>query len=274
MDNRPIGVFDSGLGGLTAVRALDDILPGENVVYLGDTQRVPYGGRSVQTITRFALEDLECLLKYDVKAVVVACGTVSTVALDEVRAAAGDVPVYGVVEGAAAKAAAVTENGRIGIIGTAASVRSGAYERRIQAILPQAQVFSAACPLFVPLVEAGRVKPGDPVIETVAREYLEPIQKMDVDVLILGCTHYPHLTKIIGGIMGPEVALINVGEEAVRILADDLAANGTWNGTKMRGTHRYLVSDGCESFGSLASFFLQREIRGEVELVTLGSGGI
>lgn len=270
MDTRPIGVFDSGLGGLTAVRALDDILPAEDVVYLGDTQRVPYGSRSVQTITRFALEDLDCLLKYDVKAVVVACGTVSTVALDAVKKAAGDIPVFGVVDAAAQRAAALTKSGRIGVIGTAASIRSGAYEREIKALLPSAQVFSTACPLFVPLVEAGRVKAGDVVIETVAREYLEYIRSQNVDVLVLGCTHYPHLAEILQNIMGPDVALVSVGEEAVRALAADLDARGALNGKRMCGQRRYLVSDGCESFGELASFFLQRQVRGQVELVTLG----
>ncbi len=269
MDTRPIAVFDSGLGGLTAVRALDDILPAEDVIYLGDTQRVPYGGRSVETITSFALDDLNHLLKYDIKAVVIACGTVSTVALEAVKKAAGDIPVFGVVEGAAQRAVAATKTGRIGVIGTAASVRSGAYERRIKELLPTAQVFSTACPLFVPLVEAGRVKPGDVVIETVAREYLADIISHGVDTLVLGCTHYPHLTEILQGIMGEGVSLVNVGEEAVRALARHLENTGTLNPKRMCGQHRYLVTDGCESFGEMASFFLQRQVRGQVELVRL-----
>ena len=270
MDTRPIAVFDSGLGGLTAVRALDDILPAEDVIYLGDTQRMPYGGRSVETITRFALEDLDCLLQYDVKAVVVACGTVSTVALEAVKKAAGQIPVVGVVDAAAAKAAAVTRTGRIGVIGTAASIRSGAYERGIKSLLPTAQVFSTACPLFVPLVEAGRVSPEDVVIRTVAAEYLEHIRSQDVDVLVLGCTHYPHLAPVLQQIMGPQVQLVNVGEEAVRHLAADLEKAGALNGKRMCGTRRYLVTDGCDSFGELAAFFLQRPLRGPVEPVTLG----
>ena len=271
MDDRPIGVFDSGLGGLTAVRAMDILLPGESVVYLGDTQRVPYGGRSVSAITRFALDDLACLMKYDVKAVVVACGTVSTVALDAVRKAVGDIPVYGVVEGAAIKAANVTENKRIGVIGTVASVRSGAYERTIKEILPSAEVISVPCPLFVPLVEAGRIKPGDPVIETIAQEYLEPIRRKGVDTLVLGCTHYPHLSQVISGIMGRKTTLINVGEEAVRRLAGDLREKDLICSRISGGSHRYLVSDGSDSFSELASFFLQREICGEVETVSFGA---
>ena len=266
MDLRPIGVFDSGLGGLTAVRALDALLPGEDVVYLGDTQRVPYGGRSVDTITRFALDDLHCLMQYDVKAVVIACGTVSTVALGAVSGAASPIPVFGVVEGAAARAAALTKKGRVGMIGTQASVKSGAYDRAIRALRPDVQVFTAACPLFVPLVEAGRVKPGDVVVETVAREYLEPMLQADVDVLVLGCTHYPHLMPVIQKIMGPGVSLINVGEEAVRRLAADLKQRDAEHGPG-GGRHRYLVSDSTDSFSALASFFLQRPVAEEVELV-------
>ena len=268
MDVRPIGVFDSGLGGLTAVRAMDRLLPGEDVIYLGDTQRVPYGGRSVETITRFALDDLNCLLRYDVKAVVIACGTVSTVALEAVKAAAAPVPVYGVVEGAAETAARLTDSGRIGVLGTVASVRSGAYEKAIHSHLPGAEVLAVPCPLFVPLVEAGRVKKGDVVIETVAREYLQPMKDFGADTLVLGCTHYPHLMEVIQDIMGPNVRLINVSEEVVRRLKRDLLADGTGNGKSQGGRHHYLVSDGCDSFSDLASFFLQRPVAEEVELVS------
>ena len=175
MDNRPIGVFDSGLGGLTAVRELQRLLPGEDIIYFGDTARVPYGGRSRDTLVRYARQDVAFLRTFDLKAIVIACGTVSTTALD-VLTEENDIPIWGVVEPAAEAAARSTKNGLVGLIGTQATIRSGAYERRIAAEAPGVRVLSRACPLFVPLVENGRFRPGDVVAETVAAEYLEPFQ--------------------------------------------------------------------------------------------------
>ena len=255
MDNRAIGVFDSGLGGLTAVRRLREALPGEDVVYLGDTGRVPYGGRSRETIMQYAREDFAFLMGFDIKAIVVACGTVSTVALPEM---AGDytLPVVGVVEPAAKKAAELTKNGRIGLIATRASVSSGAYEREIARIAPDKQVFSQACPLFVPLVENGRVRPGDVVIETVAREYLAPLREKDIDTLILGCTHYPIIRDVIADIMGPGVALIDTGGEAAAELAAILRARDALSAGTREGTCRCFVTDSVEGFNESAGRFL------------------
>ena len=176
MDQRPIGVFDSGLGGLTAVRELCRLLPGEDVVYFGDTGRVPYGSRSRETIIKYARQDVAFLRTFDLKAILIACGTVSTTALD-VLSAENPIPVMGVVEPAARAAARLTRSGNIGLIGTQTSVRSGAYERAIQAENPAARVTGQPCPLFVPLVENGRFRPGDIVIETVAAEYLAPLKR-------------------------------------------------------------------------------------------------
>ena len=215
MDNRPIGVFDSGLGGLTAVRELQRLLPGEDIIYFGDTARVPYGGRSRDTLVRYARQDVAFLRTFDLKAIVIACGTVSTTALD-VLTEENDIPIWGVVEPAAEAAARSTKNGLVGLIGTQATIRSGAYERRIAAEAPGVRVLSRACPLFVPLVENGRFRPGDVVAETVAAEYLEPFQDAGVDTLVLGCTHYPLLTEVIGNCMGPGVTLVNVGEKCAR----------------------------------------------------------
>ena len=192
MDQRPIGVFDSGLGGLTAVRELCRLLPGEDVVYFGDTGRVPYGSRSRETIIKYARQDVAFLRTFDLKAILIACGTVSTTALD-VLSAENPIPVMGVVEPAARAAARLTRSGNIGLIGTQTSVRSGAYERAIQAENPAVRVIGQPCPLFVPLVENGRFRPGDIVIETVAAEYLAPLKAAGVDTLVLGCTHYPLL---------------------------------------------------------------------------------
>jgi glutamate racemase len=213
MDDRPIGVFDSGLGGLTAVRSLRQILPEENLIYFGDTARVPYGGRSRETLLKYARQDVRFLRSFDLKAILIACGTVSTTALPTL-AAENDLPIVGVVEPTCRRAVAVTRNRRVGMIATLASVRSGAYEAQLQKLDPAVQVIAKPCPLFVPLVENGRFAPGDVVIETVAREYLEPLRDTGIDTLILGCTHYPLLWDVIHGVMGPGVTLVSAGEES------------------------------------------------------------
>lgn len=268
MDGRPIGVFDSGLGGLTTVRELRRLLPGEDIVYFGDTGRVPYGGRSAETIVKYARQDVAFLRTFDLKAIVIACGTVSTTAL-ETLAAENPIPVLGVVAPAAAAAARATKNGRIGLIGTQASIRSGAYERLIQGENPAAQVLSQSCPLFVPLVENGRFRRGDVVIETVAAEYLAPLKAAGVDTLVLGCTHYPLLEEVIAACMGPGVALVSAGAEGARAAADFLRARGALSGRSDGGACRFFVSDRQEDFARLASIFLGRDVTEAVELTDI-----
>ena len=185
LDNRPIGVFDSGLGGLTAVRELSRLLPGEDIVYFGDTGRVPYGGRSRQTIIKYARQDVNFLSSFDLKIILVACGTVSATALDVVERESS-LPIVGVVRPASQRASALSKSGRIGLIGTQATIRTGAYERHITTHRPEVKMLSLPCPLFVPLVENGRFRPGDVVIETVAAEYLQPMKDAGVDTLVLG----------------------------------------------------------------------------------------
>lgn len=260
MDHRPIGVFDSGLGGLTAVRSLRKILPEEDLIYFGDTSRVPYGGRSRETILKYARQDIRFLRSFDLKAILIACGTVSTTSLPVLQAENG-LPVAGVVEPTCARAAAVTKNKRVGMIATQASVRAGAYKKRLAEIDPEIQVFPKACPLFVPLVENGRFRPGDVVIETVAREYLEPMEALGIDTLILGCTHYPLLTEVIAEIMGPSVELVSAGEESAFELKRMLKANGLRNQEAHQGDATYYVSDRVESFEETASWFLQEDLR-------------
>ena len=255
MDQRPIGVFDSGSGGLTAVREIRSILPFENIIYFGDTSRVPYGGRSAEILLRYARQDVHFLRSFDVKALLVACGTVSTNALP-VLAAENDIPVLGVVKPSCAAAAAATRNKRVGLIATAASVRSGAYERCLAALDGAIQVYVKACPLFVPLVENGRFRPGDPVIETVAREYLEPLRATGIDTLILGCTHYPLLAPLIRDYLGPGVALVSAGREAALAAADLLAERGLLSGREEGGSCRYCVTDAAGSFPQVAEVFL------------------
>lgn len=267
MDKRAIGVFDSGLGGLTALRELRRLLPGEELVYFGDTGRVPYGGRGKDTILRYARQDVAFLRTFDLKAVVIACGTVSANALTELRAE-NDLPIFGVVEPAARAAVAATRKGKVGLIATAASVRSGAYEKDIAALDPGVEVHSDACPLFVPLVENGRHRPGDPVVELVAREYLASMQEAGVDTLVLGCTHYPLLREVIGGIMGPGVTLIDTGAVCAAETARFLAGKGLLAEGKA-GSRRYFVSDSASDFAALAAPFLGGEVDGPVERVDI-----
>ena len=270
MDARPIGVFDSGLGGLTALRELARLMPEEDLVYFGDTSRVPYGGRSKETLVKYARQDAAFLRTFDPKAIVIACGTVSTTAIKTLQKES-DIPVFGVVVPAATAAAQLTKNGRVGLIGTKASIRSGAYERVLTApdLRPDAQVVARACPLLVPLVENGRFRPGDIVAETVAAEYLAPIKAAGVDTLILGCTHYPLMKAVIGAYMGPGVALVDVGEQCARWVRKQLELDGLRNGRPGAGRHRYYVSDSTEDFSALASVFLGEDVRGGVEQIDI-----
>lgn len=259
MDTRPIGVFDSGLGGLTAVRVLRRILPEEDLIYFGDTARVPYGSRSRETLLRYARQDLRFLRSFDLKAVLIACGTVSTTSLDVLQAE-NELPIVGVVEPTCRRCLAVTKNRRVGMIATLASVRSGAYEAALRRLDPAVEVFCQPCPLFVPLVENGRFRPGDVVIETVAREYLTPLLERGVDTLILGCTHYPLLEEVISAVCGPGVTLVSAGEESAFELKRLLTARGLRAPADRRGTAEFCVSDRAEDFEGVASVFLQEDI--------------
>lgn len=268
MDRRPIGVFDTGLGGLTAVRELIRLLPGEDIIYFGDTGRVPYGSRSRDTIIKYARQDVAFLRTFDLKAIVVACGTVSTTALD-VLTQENPIPILGVVDPSVAEATQASRNGKIGLIGTQATIRTKAYEQAIARLLPQALVTSLPCPLLVPLVENGRFRPGDKVVEMVVAEYLAPIKAAGVDTLMLGCTHYPLLTDIIGAYMGPDVALINSGAACARQVASLLTQAGALAGDMRPGQQRYFVSDRVEGFSALASIFLGQNVQGDVEQVDI-----
>lgn len=267
MDQRPIGVFDSGLGGLTALRELRKLLPVEDLIYFGDTGRVPYGGRGRETILRYARQDVNFLRSFDLKAIVVACGTVSANALTELKAE-NDIPIFGVVTPSARAAVKATRNRKVGLIGTAASIRSGAYEREINQLDPDVQVTALACPLFVPLVENGRFRPGDQVVELVAAEYLEPFKAAGVDTLVLGCTHYPLLSQVIGNFMGPGVTLIDSGAACADRAGEWLEEKGML-AQREQGSCRYFVSDSTQDFARLASIFLGEPETGTVERVEI-----
>src|SRR6266545_4495435 len=207
-DPRPIGVFDSGLGGLTSVRELFRLLPEESVVYFGDTARLPYGSKSGATVTRFSLEIASFLVQQDIKCLLVACNTSSSYALDTLTRRL-EIPVVGVIEPAVRAAVAVSPRGRVGVIGTLGTVGSGAYAAALARAVPGASVISRACPLFVPLIEEGWT--DHPVTRTVAEEYLTELRAADLESLILGCTHYPLITPLIEALMGPAVKLVDSG---------------------------------------------------------------
>lgn len=245
-----IGVFDSGLGGLTALRAARELLPDADFIYFGDTGRVPYGPRSNDTIVHYATQIMHFLAEMKVQAVLTACGTVSSVALDTLHSFC-QFPVIGVVEPAARAAVATTKNGRIGIIGTGATIKSGSFDKALHRLFPDIKTMGEACPLFVPLVENGFIDENDSVTLEVARRYLEPIAAFGADTLILGCTHFPIIAPCIQKIL-PNVTLINSGLEAARALADTLPAEAA----KGRGALSCYVSDNPENFRDIASVFL------------------
>jgi len=259
-DPRPIGVFDSGVGGLTVFHALEQTLPAESMIYLGDTARVPYGTKSAETVIRYTLDAARFMLRQQVKMVVVACNTASSVAI-EAMAKETRLPVVGVIDPGAGRAVERSTVGRIGVIGTRATVASGAYKRAIQALRPDAEVLSQACPLFVPLAEEGWTE-GD-ITQRIAESYLAPFKRAEVDVLVLGCTHYPLLRGVIGQVMGPDVVLVDsaesVAQEVSRKLHDEPALGGPDD--RDRGEHHFYVTDAPEPFQIVAERFLGRPIR-------------
>lgn len=267
MDKRPIGVFDSGMGGLTAVRQLQTILPGEDIVYFGDTGRVPYGNRSPETIRQYAEQDIHFLLSQDVKFILAACGTVSST-LPKSYTDKLPVPYVGVVGAAVSAAAAATKNGRIGVIATPATIRSRSYETRIQDVRPGAEIFTKSCPMFVPLVENGYVQPDNPITTAIAHEYLDEVRAKGVDTLILGCTHYPLIAPIIGKVMGPDVTLIDSGREAALKTRDMLTRLDLLTDAE-KGTTRYYMSDSPESFSAAVRLFIGPQGEGTASQIAI-----
>ena len=271
MDNRPIGVFDSGLCGLTGVRELRRQLPGEDIIYFGDTGRVPYGSRSTETILQYTRQDIAFLLSQDVKCIMAACGTVSST-YPAAEAAKLPVPFMGVVDAAARRAAFVTRNRRIGVIGTAATIRSRSYETLLRRLVPGVEITARACPLFVPLVEDGYVDGSDParqeVTKLVIRQYLAEIRDAGVDTLILGCTHYPLLKQMIGEYMGRQVTLIDPGQSAAHDLEQLLSAKGM-RANRAEGEAHYFVSDVPDTFVQIANLFLGQYSGGPVQQIAI-----
>ncbi len=261
---QPIGVFDSGVGGLTVAREIIRQLPDESVLYLGDTARVPYGPRGKETITRFSLELAEFLLHRGVKALVIACNTISATAAEEIRRLS-PVPVLDVVHPTVRAAVAATGTGRIGVIGTVTTVRSGIYDTLARGIRESVRVTGQECPLFVPIAEENLTE--HPVARLMAEEYLRAFEGADIDTLILGCTHYPLLKKVVGQVMGARVRLIDSAEPTVSELRAALSERDLLR----RGApeHQFCVTDASYKFMQIANAILERDVSSQVRQVRL-----
>lgn len=270
MNNAPIGVFDSGLGGLTVLAELRRLLPHEDMIYLGDTARVPYGTKSSASVTQYALQVAKKLRLQDIKMLVVACNTASAMALPAIQAALPDLPVIGVIEPGAQRAVNTSQNGHIGVIATEGTISRGAYTSAIHHLHEDAVVTGHACSLFVSLVEEGWI--SGPIVTEIVRTYLEPFFTLDtpVDTLVLGCTHYPVLRSVIAEVMGPEVRLVDSAETTANVVRDYLQTSGLRAERSVSGYTEFQVTDGPERFARVAGIFLGHEVEsGHVHLVDL-----
>ncbi len=265
INDRPIGIFDSGIGGLTVAAALHKRLPAENLIYLGDTARVPYGTKSVAAVNRYALESALFLLNRGVKMIVVACNTVSAVALPRLKGLLS-VPMIGVVEPGVRAAINATENGRIGVIATPSTILSKAYQTRLKEALPHSTIFGKACPLLVPMAEEGRL--DGKIVKELLEEYLKSLKKKKIDTMILGCTHYPLFKTVIGEVMGRGVTLVDSAETTAIQVEATLLREGLLR-THGPGVVKAYVTDVPRQFDRVAKRFFGAPL-GKVERVTLG----
>lgn len=252
-DDRPIGVFDSGIGGLTVAKAIFQLLPNEAVCYFGDTARVPYGPKSPATVLRYSREAAAFLLTQDIKLLVVACNTATAHAAEEL-ARELPIPVIGVVEPGARAAARATRTGRIGVIGTSGTIASGAYDLAVRRLVPDARVYAQPCPLFVPLIEEGWQ--DHEATQLIARAYLQPLMEVDIDVLILGCTHYPLIAPVIREILGPNVQLVDSAHETAIEVKRELEERGLLRASGEPPVHRFYASDSPMRFREVGARFL------------------
>jgi glutamate racemase len=256
-NEEPIGIFDSGIGGLTVLKEILSELPLESTVYLGDTARVPYGIRSPETVTRYSFENTRFLSSRGIKMLVVACNTVSAVSLDTIKRSL-DIPVIGVIEPGAKAAVTATKNKRVGVIGTSATIRSSSYTKAINAADPSVEVFALPCPLFVPLVEEGWTE--GPIVEMTAERYLKEVREKEIDTLVLGCTHYPLLKNVLAKIMGTKVRLIDSAIETAREIKKTLGGSSLLNTTSRSASREFYVTDSPEKFTDIGERFLGRKI--------------
>lgn len=262
---KPIGVFDSGIGGLTVVKKLFSTMPEENIVYFGDTARVPYGSKSNSTVVEYAIQDTNFLINKNVKVIVVACNTVSSIAIDELKKKF-DLPIVGMINPGSESAVKKTKNGKIGVIGTRATISSKAYSREIKKINSEIEVFEKACPLFVPLAEEGWI--NHKASFEIAEEYLKELRDLQIDTLILGCTHYPILSEVIQKVIGEKVSLIDSGVASAEVVKQVLDRTDLHTNSFSNGRNDFYVSDIPTKFKEVAELFLGKEIE-EIHKVDL-----
>lgn len=267
MDKRPIGIFDSGLGGLSTVRAMKTLLPNEDIIYFGDTGRVPYGTRSNETIETYAAQDIKFLRTFDCKMIVVACGTVSTVARELIDSL--DEPATGITVPSARAAARATKNKKVGLIGTSATVNSGVFVEEIKKIDNEIEVIPTACPLLVSLVENNWIDVNDEITTLAVKRYLKDILDAGADTVILGCTHFPILAPIIQKIVGDEVTLIDTGLEEAKFVKEVLEANDIANDINNNGKQEYFVSDKTQNFCTVANILLGEDISDKCKFIDI-----
>ncbi len=267
MKNKAIGIFDSGLGGLTAVREIQEIMPHEDIIYFGDTGRVPYGSKSRDAINKYARQDARFLKKMGVKMIVAACGTVSSVVPD--LSAELGIPYSGVVNPTCFTAMRVTKNGKIGVIGTAATINSHSYKKRIREKHPEFEVMERHCQLFVSFVENGLVDPEDELVQLMVRRYMAPFKESGVDTIILGCTHFPLLSEAIRREMGDGVTLIDSGKETAIYTKKILDEAGLLRESSHQGNANYYVSDTPADFEKFAGLFLKNKPHDNIEHINI-----
>ena len=267
MDKRPVGVFDSGLGGLSTVRAMKKILPNEDIVYFGDTGRVPYGSRSNETIETYAAQDIKFLRTFSCKMIVAACGTVSTAASSIIEKISE--PATGITKPSAKAAALATKNNIIGVMGTSATINSNAFNEEIHKTNPNAKTISVACPLLVSLVESNWIDINDEVTNAAVKRYIAPILEEGADTIILGCTHFPILAPIIQKIAGEDVTLIDTGYEEALYVKEVLEKNNLQNDSEHIGTQKFFVSDKTQNFCDVANVLLGEDIEKKCEFIDI-----
>lgn len=259
MDNRPIGVFDSGLGGLTVFKEITALLPGESVIYFGDSGRAPYGTKSRETIIKYTLQNVRFLLNHDIKMIVIACNTMSAFSYEPLKRSFGT-PVVEVIGAGAVTAVKQTKNKKIGIIGTSATINSRAYEKAISKLDNTVEIYQKACPLFVPLVEEGREWWENDIAVRIAEEYLAPLKQKGIDTIVLGCTHYPLLQKTIFRVMGGGVKLVSSALEVARVVKRMIMDNNIQRDARYKPVYRYYTSDSIKKFEQLCSIILGRTV--------------
>lgn len=271
MWEKPIGIFDSGLGGLTALKEISRIMPNEDIVYLGDTGRAPYGDKDDSTLKQYAKQDLSFLESQNVKIILAACGTLSSLAdFSELQL---NVRLVGVIESACDSAVKVTKNGKIGIIGTSSTINSGTYKKKICSLMPNAVVYQKACPMFVPLIESGNIDCFNSKLMKYAKDYLSVFKELNTDTIILGCTHYPLIETVIRKVVGSNVNLINSGEKAAELVFKLLKSENKLSSKKSSGKIKFFISGEKEKFLKVANSFLENDLKKDIETVNICKWG-